>query len=129
PDHGLSTKQMSRKKKEKSHTTTGLACNVDGSEKLPPTLNQFLGLSEEDEIGDSMEFEGGDKAIVVAVSQEMAEKRGEEVEVELDDDEDMGPVIEVSCAEVPNLCQKLEDACLQLGDANSPTSLDLVSHI
>ncbi|KIK80856.1 hypothetical protein PAXRUDRAFT_61748, partial [Paxillus rubicundulus Ve08.2h10] len=35
PDHGLS-KQMSRKKKEKSYITISLACNVDGNEKLPP---------------------------------------------------------------------------------------------
>ncbi|KIK77606.1 hypothetical protein PAXRUDRAFT_166325, partial [Paxillus rubicundulus Ve08.2h10] len=91
----------------------------------PPTLNQFLGPSEEDEIGNSMEFEGRDKAIVAAVSQEMAEKRGEVVEVELDD-KDMEPAIEVSCAEVPNLCQQLENTCFQLGDANSSTSLDLV---
>ncbi|KIK76372.1 hypothetical protein PAXRUDRAFT_70895, partial [Paxillus rubicundulus Ve08.2h10] len=36
PDHGLSTKQMSGKKKEKLHITISLACNVDSSEKLPP---------------------------------------------------------------------------------------------
>ncbi|KIK82215.1 hypothetical protein PAXRUDRAFT_42688, partial [Paxillus rubicundulus Ve08.2h10] len=35
PDNCLSTKQMSRKKKEKSCITISLACNMNGSEKLP----------------------------------------------------------------------------------------------
>ncbi|KAF9224678.1 hypothetical protein BS17DRAFT_826357 [Gyrodon lividus] len=39
PDCGLSTKQMSGKKKEKFQITLGLACNADGSEKL--NLIQF----------------------------------------------------------------------------------------
>ncbi|KIK78833.1 hypothetical protein PAXRUDRAFT_162951, partial [Paxillus rubicundulus Ve08.2h10] len=34
----------------------------------PPTLDQFLEPFEEQEIGDSLEFEGGDNAIVDAVS-------------------------------------------------------------
>ncbi|KIK81635.1 hypothetical protein PAXRUDRAFT_155635, partial [Paxillus rubicundulus Ve08.2h10] len=37
PDHGLLTKQMSRKKKEKSCITISLSYNVDYSEDLPPT--------------------------------------------------------------------------------------------
>ncbi|KAF9219906.1 DDE-domain-containing protein [Gyrodon lividus] len=36
PDRGLSTKQMSGKKKEKFQITLGLACNADGSEKFDP---------------------------------------------------------------------------------------------
>lgn len=35
PDRGLSTKQMSGKKKEKFCLTLGFAVNADGSEKLP----------------------------------------------------------------------------------------------
>ena len=35
PDRGLATKQMSRKKKLKFWLTLGLACNADGSEKMP----------------------------------------------------------------------------------------------
>lgn len=35
PDHGLATQQMSGKKKDKFRITIGLACNADGSEKLP----------------------------------------------------------------------------------------------
>ncbi|KIJ27263.1 hypothetical protein M422DRAFT_191236, partial [Sphaerobolus stellatus SS14] len=42
PDHGLSTKQMSRKKSDKFHITLGLACNANRSEKLPPI---FIGKS------------------------------------------------------------------------------------
>ncbi|KAF9221518.1 DDE-domain-containing protein [Gyrodon lividus] len=36
PDRGLTTKQMSGKKKEKFHITIALTCNSDGSEKLKP---------------------------------------------------------------------------------------------
>ncbi|KIK12614.1 hypothetical protein PISMIDRAFT_120578 [Pisolithus microcarpus 441] len=35
PDHGLSTQQMSGKKGDKFRITLGVACNADGSEKLP----------------------------------------------------------------------------------------------
>ncbi|KIJ40018.1 hypothetical protein M422DRAFT_257083 [Sphaerobolus stellatus SS14] len=35
PDRGLATKQMSGKKSDKFRITLGLACNADGSEKLP----------------------------------------------------------------------------------------------
>ncbi|KIK22672.1 hypothetical protein PISMIDRAFT_79125, partial [Pisolithus microcarpus 441] len=35
PDRGLATQQMSGKKKDKFRITIGLACNADGSEKLP----------------------------------------------------------------------------------------------
>ncbi|KIN94617.1 hypothetical protein M404DRAFT_167808, partial [Pisolithus tinctorius Marx 270] len=38
PDHGLATQQMSRKKKDKFRITVGVACNGDGSEKLPLLL-------------------------------------------------------------------------------------------
>ncbi|KIK90959.1 hypothetical protein PAXRUDRAFT_150715, partial [Paxillus rubicundulus Ve08.2h10] len=36
PDHGLTTKQTSRKKKDKFYITIGFACNANGSEKLEP---------------------------------------------------------------------------------------------
>ncbi|KIJ26760.1 hypothetical protein M422DRAFT_191800 [Sphaerobolus stellatus SS14] len=42
PDHGLSTKQMSGKKSDKFRITLSLACNADGSKKLPPI---FIGKS------------------------------------------------------------------------------------
>jgi hypothetical protein len=35
PDQGLSTMKMSGKKKDKFRITVGLACNADGSEKMP----------------------------------------------------------------------------------------------
>ncbi|KAJ3559043.1 hypothetical protein NP233_g11363 [Leucocoprinus birnbaumii] len=35
PDRGLATKQMSGKKKDKFRISVGVACNADGSEKLP----------------------------------------------------------------------------------------------
>jgi hypothetical protein len=36
PDWGLATKQMSSNKASQFRITLGLACNADGSEKLPP---------------------------------------------------------------------------------------------
>ncbi|KIK90757.1 hypothetical protein PAXRUDRAFT_151199, partial [Paxillus rubicundulus Ve08.2h10] len=36
PDRGLSTKQMSGKKKDKFRITVGFACNANGSKKLEP---------------------------------------------------------------------------------------------
>jgi hypothetical protein len=36
PDCGLTSQQMSGKKKEKFHISVGLACNADGSEWLEP---------------------------------------------------------------------------------------------
>jgi len=47
--------------------------------------------AEEQEVGDSwLEFEGGEKAIIAAVKQEMTEKAGEVIEVETDEDEGPG---------------------------------------
>jgi len=43
PDHGLATKQMSGKKKDKFRITISFACNADGSEKLEPI---FIGQSK-----------------------------------------------------------------------------------
>lgn len=36
PDRGLASKQMSGQERSKFRITIGLACNADGSEKLPP---------------------------------------------------------------------------------------------
>jgi hypothetical protein len=38
-----------------------------------PSLDEFLEPVEEQKVGDSLAFEGGDKAIVAAVKREMAE--------------------------------------------------------
>ena len=43
---------------------------------------------EEQKVGDSwLELEGGEKVIIAAMKQEMAEKAGELIEVETDEDE------------------------------------------
>jgi hypothetical protein len=85
---------------------------------------------EEQEVGDSrLEFEGGDKAIIAAVKQEMAEKAGEVIEVETDEDEGPEPEVMVSRAETLALCQQLEGACLQFGNADSTLPLEFVRHI
>ncbi|KIK76074.1 hypothetical protein PAXRUDRAFT_170975 [Paxillus rubicundulus Ve08.2h10] len=102
------------------------ACNRIFGELL--TLDQFLEPSEEAEIGDSLEFEGGDETIVAVVSWEMAERKGEVIEVEeSDDNDDAEP--EISRMDTLNLCQQLEAACLQHGEVSSPVSLDLMRNI
>ncbi|KAH0830248.1 hypothetical protein J3R83DRAFT_1608 [Lanmaoa asiatica] len=94
----------------------------------PPTLDQFLEPTEEHEIGQSLRFEGGDTAIAAAVTQEIAEKNSEVIEVDSDnEDEDTEP--EISRKEALELCSRLEGACLQLGDARSAVSLTLISQL
>jgi len=44
PDHGLTTKQLSGKKREKFQITVTFACNSDGSEKMPAF---FIGYSKQ----------------------------------------------------------------------------------
>jgi hypothetical protein len=102
----------------------------------PATLDQFLEPSEEEEIGDSLssEFEGleGDSTIVAVMSREIAEQRGEVIEVESDDDtnDSEGSMeLNISRLEGLELSRKFETACLQLADATSPHLLNLISHI
>ncbi|KAJ8589440.1 hypothetical protein M405DRAFT_862157 [Rhizopogon salebrosus TDB-379] len=70
-----------------------------------PSLDEFLEPVEEQKFGDSLAFEGGDKAIVAAVKREMAEKVDEVIEVESAEDEDSQAEPEVSRAEALGLCQ------------------------
>ena len=70
-----------------------------------PSSDEFLEPVEEQKVGDSLAFEGGDKAIVAAVKREMAEKVGEVIEVESAEDEDSQAEPEVSRAEALGLCQ------------------------
>jgi len=59
--------------------------NIDTNLHEPP---------EEQEVGHSrLEFEGGEKAIIAAVKQEMAEKAGELIEVETGEDEGPEPAL------------------------------------
>jgi len=95
----------------------------------PLSLDEFLEPVEEWEVGDSLEFEGGDKAIMAAVKREMAEKAGEVIEVETDEDEGPEPEVTISHAETLALCQQLEEACLQFGNADSTLPLEFVKHI
>ena len=94
-----------------------------------PSLDEFLEPVEEQEIGDSLTFEGGDSAIVAAVKREMAEKVGEVIEVESDEDEDTQAEPELSRTETLGLCQRLEGACLQFGNADPTLPLELLKQI
>ena len=94
-----------------------------------PSLDEFLEPVEEQEVGDSLAFEGGDKAIVAAVNREMAEKVGEVIEVESDEDEDSLAEPEVSRAEALGLCQRLEGAYLQFVNADPTLPLELLKQI
>ncbi|KAG1734392.1 uncharacterized protein EDB91DRAFT_1296928 [Suillus paluster] len=95
----------------------------------PPSLDEFLKPVEEQEVGDSLAFEGGDKAIVAAVKQEIAEKVNKVIEVESDEDEDTQAEPEFSHAETLGLCQWLEGACLQFGNADPTLPLELLKQI
>ncbi|OJA17654.1 hypothetical protein AZE42_13626 [Rhizopogon vesiculosus] len=78
--------------------------------------------AEEQQPGES--FENGDEAIATVVKQEMAEKAGQVIEVESDEEGDPQP--EVSRAEMFALCQRLEGVCLQFGNADSTVPLDFM---
>jgi len=93
----------------------------------PPSLDEFLEPAEEQEVGDSLKFEGGDKAIVAAVKQELAERAGEVIEIESDEEEGAEP--EVSRTETLELCRRLEGACLQFGNVDSSLPLDLLKQL
>jgi hypothetical protein len=93
----------------------------------PPSLDEFLEPAEEQEVGDSLEFEGGDKAIAAAVKQELIKRVGEFIKLDSDEEEDPEP--KVSRAETLALCRRLEGACLQFGNADSPLPLDLLKQI
>jgi hypothetical protein len=88
----------------------------------PPSVDEFLEPAEEQQVGES--FEGGDEAIITVVKQEMAEKAGQVIEVESDEEDD--PQAEVSRTEMLALCQRLEGGCLQFGNADSTVLLDFV---
>ncbi|KAI6010217.1 hypothetical protein BKA83DRAFT_4132901 [Pisolithus microcarpus] len=52
--------------------------------------------SEEAEIGDPLDFEGGDEEIVAQEHQEIAERNGDVIDVDSDDDEHV-PKQDISC--------------------------------
>ncbi|KAJ8592699.1 hypothetical protein M405DRAFT_27315 [Rhizopogon salebrosus TDB-379] len=83
--------------------------------------------AEEQQVGEF--FEGGDEAIIAVVRQEMAEKAGQVIEVDSEEEDDPQP--EVSRTEMLALspCQRLEGSCLQFGNADSTVPLDLVKQI
>ncbi|OAX33798.1 hypothetical protein K503DRAFT_859583 [Rhizopogon vinicolor AM-OR11-026] len=88
-------------------------------------FDEFLEPAEGQEVGEA--FEGGDEAIITVVKQEMAEKAGQVIGVEFDEEDD--PQLEVSRAEMLALCQWLEGGSLQFGNADSTVPLDVVKQI
>jgi hypothetical protein len=90
-------------------------------------LGEFLEPAEEQEVRETLEFEGGNNAIIAAVNREMAEKVGEVIEVESDEDEDAEAV--VSRTEMLVLCQRLEGSCLQFGNSDSTLPLKFIKQI
>jgi hypothetical protein len=101
-----------------------MACNrIFGT---PLSMDKFLEPAEEQEVGDCV-FEGGDKEIVAAVGWEMAGKWGEVIEVESNEEEDIKPAI--SHTKTLALCQQLERACLQFGNADLTLLFELLKQI
>ncbi|KAI6035807.1 hypothetical protein EDC04DRAFT_2897589 [Pisolithus marmoratus] len=91
----------------------------------PLGLDDFLKPTEEAEIGDPLDFEGGDEEIVAQAHQEIVERNGDVIDVNLDDDEHV-PEQDISCTETLKLCEQLKQACLQFTDMDSP---DLLGHL
>ncbi|KAI6016551.1 hypothetical protein EDC04DRAFT_2903145 [Pisolithus marmoratus] len=94
----------------------------------PLGLDDFLEPTEEAEIGDPLDFEGGDEEIVAQVHQEIAESNGDVIDVNSDDDEHV-PEQDILCTETLKLCEQLKQACLQFTDMDSWATLDLLGHL
>ena len=97
--------------------------------RTSPTLDDFIKPKDELEDPDSMAdiFQGGDKAIVAKVVQEMAEQNSEVINVDSDDDESITP--DIPRSEAINLCERLTEACLQHSDASSDLAIDLLTQL
>ncbi|KAF9226429.1 hypothetical protein BS17DRAFT_765414 [Gyrodon lividus] len=84
----------------------------------PPTLDELLDPSEEAKICEMDLFtigEKGEKEIVEMVEHEMAVARGEVIEIDSDEDEDLlGPCI--TRIQAMTLCEQLERAVLEYGE-------------
>ena len=94
------------------------------------TIDKILDPAEERDMGEFLEFEGGDKAIADEVRREIAIANGEVINVDLDDEDYDGDDemhISVTRKDVLDLCQRLEGACMQFG--NPQTSLDLSAQL
>ncbi|KAF8997433.1 hypothetical protein BDQ17DRAFT_1429115 [Cyathus striatus] len=95
----------------------------------PPTLDNLVNPQEEQEVGDSpYRFEGGDNDIVKEVEHEMAVERGEVIEIDDSESSDGEEVDEaVTRPDAILLCERLEKACLQHG--NAEFSLNLLANL
>ncbi|KAI6010392.1 hypothetical protein BKA83DRAFT_102881 [Pisolithus microcarpus] len=93
----------------------------------PMALNNFLEPAEEAEVPGPLDSGGGDEAIVAQVCWEIAERNGDVIEVESDDE--CKPEQDISLTEALTLCKQLEPACLQFTDLDSQVTLDLLKHL
>ncbi|KIK19782.1 hypothetical protein PISMIDRAFT_13430 [Pisolithus microcarpus 441] len=108
-----------------SYLTELKGCNRIFGE--PMALSNFLEPAEEAEVPDPLDSGGGDEAIVAQVCWEIAERNGDVIEVESDDE--CEPEQDISLTEALTLCKQLEPACLQFTDLDSQVTLDLLKHL
>ena len=88
----------------------------------PLTLEEMLNPEQEREIGESSyKFEGDDE-IVAHVKNEIAIEKGE-IEVDSDGSDEEGEQNGLTAAETVRMCEKLEQACLHYGDADTSLAL------
>ena len=92
------------------------------------TMDEILEPREEIVISEPMfQFEN-DMAIATAVQYQMAVERGDIIEVNSDDEEDVQPkMTPMSSSEIVLLCEKLEIACISQSHAGA--SLELIRHV
>lgn len=92
------------------------------------TMDEILEPWEETVIGKPMfQFEN-DVAIATVVQYQLAVERGDIIEVDSDDDEDVQPgMILMSPSEIVLLCEKLKMACISWSHAGA--SLELIRHV
>lgn len=88
-----------------------------------PTLEDLLDPPAEREDADTRDFPGGEKEIVATVQYEMAVERGEIVEDEEVEDDELGVGDALSRADVMGLCRQLERVCMQ--EAEGTLALDV----
>ena len=96
----------------------------------PLTLDKMLNPIQEKQDGDShLQFEGSDEAIISQVKYETAVEKGEIIEVGSKEsgDEEEECQAGLSHQEIAEMCQKLENLCLQYGSPDD--SLDIAHQI
>jgi hypothetical protein len=81
-----------------THGPRGRGCHIYPTRNRifgePPSVDEFLEPAEEQQVGEF--FEGGDEAIIAVVRQEMAEKAGQVIGVDSEEEDDPQPEVRLA---------------------------------